>query len=147
VSVGGGGDGGTSFFSLPRFAVSPDVSELVVVVGEGSTFEEVAVVPGGGLSLSGGRVVVVVAGAGCNSRRPSLGVEYGRCCGRNSVLAGWGRVEPTEDVWLDVAWLVGKAKFVVVSAEVVVPTTGGAVSPGALMVEEAPLVDPSRTTS
>jgi hypothetical protein len=42
---------------------------------------------------------------------------------------------------------VGKEKFVVVSAEVVVLGVSGGVSPGALIVDVAPLVDPSDTTS
>jgi hypothetical protein len=47
---------------LLGFVVSPDVSELVVVAVEELELADVSVVTGGGWSLSGGRVAVVVVG-------------------------------------------------------------------------------------
>lgn len=59
--------------------------------------------------------------------------------------SGGGRVPPTELGVATADWPVGRVKFVVVSAEVIV-AGGGVVSPGALMVDVAPVVVPSCTT-
>jgi hypothetical protein len=48
---------------------------------------------------------------------------------------------------LVVAVVGERVKFVVVSADVVVPTAGGGVSPGALIVDETAVEEPSWTTS
>jgi hypothetical protein len=64
-----------------------------------------------------------------------------------------GRVPPREVAVPGAGWPPGKVKFVVVSAEVVVRGTvdveavSGGVSPGALIVDDAPEAEPSCTTS
>jgi hypothetical protein len=60
-------------------------------------------------------------------------------------VSGGGSVPPTELGDATADWPVGRVKFVVVSADVVV-AGGGTVSPGALMVDVAPVVVPSCTT-
>jgi len=166
VSVAvGGGEGG------PSVVVELDGAGLSSLAGG---CVDVVSVDDGGCSLSGGRdavvsVAVVVCGCdGCGSRATD-GVEYGGRSGCGTVtvrragggccdgidgedgaagidtdpLVG-GNVDPSEPGAAVVVCVVGSVNAVVVSADVLV---GGGVSPGALIVELAPVADPSCTTS